>query len=390
MYMEAAGGITLFAAALLGLFFANSPLESHYASLRETQFSVALGHFSLEKPLLLWINDGLMAIFFLLVGLELKRELVEGHLSSFKRAIFPAIAAIGGMLVPAGIYFAMNYHDAKAIPGWAIPTATDIAFAMGIIALLGKRVPSALKVFLLSVAIFDDIGAIIIIAIFYTPHLSFTAMVVAAIFIAALFLINRMGVRRLAPYFVLGVPLWVAVLESGIHATLTGVILALMIPLKKRSSTSTDTLPDEEAPLHRLIHDLHPWVAFGILPLFAFVNTGISFADMHYASFWHHVPLGIMLGLFIGKPLGILGFTWVAVKLRIARLGKGLQWRQVYGISIICGTGFTMSLFIASLAAGQGGMEYVGLDRLGILGGSLISGVVGSLYLKRVCPTKRR
>jgi NhaA family Na+:H+ antiporter len=322
---------------------------------------------------LLWINDGLMAIFFLLVGMELKREMVEGHLSSWRRASFPAIAAFGGMAAPALIYSAFNWGDAIAMRGWAIPTATDIAFALGVLSLLGSRCPGALKAFVLSVAIFDDLGAILVIALFYTERLSLVSLAVASVLILALALLNRFGVRSAAAYFVVGVPLWVAVLESGVHATLAGVVVAMFIPLKGAQELST---------LRRLEHALHPWVAFGVLPVFAFANAGVPLAGLSVADALHAVPLGIVLGLFLGKQVGILAACWLGIRLGIAAAPEGVGWRLLHGATVLCGIGFTMSLFIASLAFAQADVSYDGLERLGILVASLAAGVAGYLYLR--------
>ncbi len=374
--LEAAGGITLMAAMVLALVVANSPLREIYEGLLSLPVALQIGSFKIAKPLLLWINDGLMALFFFLVGLELKREVFQGHLSSLRQVAMPAFAAVGGMAVPAGIYLLLNRGDGQALRGWAIPTATDIAFALGVLSLLGKRVPAALKAFLLSVAIFDDLGAIVIIALFYTAHVSFVALGIFALLVGVLWIMNRLGLRRAAPYFVVGVPLWVALLKSGVHATLAGVVLALFIPLGR---------PEEESLLHRLEHGLHPWVAFGVLPIFAFANSGVSLVGMALRDLLHPVPLGIALGLFLGKPMGIFGATLLAAGLRLAALPQGVRWRDLYGVAVLCGIGFTMSLFIASLAFEEGGnAAYLGLERLGILMGSLLSGLLGYGILRFV------
>ena len=371
--LESAGGLVLMATTVLAMIVANSPARPLYEQLLGLEFSVKLGNLGLAKPLLLWINDGLMAIFFLLVGLELKRELVEGHLASVRRAILPGFAAVGGMLLPAVFYSALNWGDPAAMRGWAIPTATDIAFALGVLSLLGRGVPPALKAFLLSVAIFDDLGAVLIIAFFYTAKISLPALAVAAAVIAGLAVLNRTGVRRIAPYILFGVVLWVAVLKSGVHATLAGVAVAAFIPL--RTSTS-------ESPLKHLEHTLHPWVAFGIMPVFAFANAGVPLAGLSLKDLLNPVPLGILTGLFLGKQIGILLFSRLAVLVGVASLPSGARWRELYGVAILCGIGFTMSLFIASLAFEQGGLAYSGTERLGILLGSLVSGVVGYVVLK--------
>jgi len=373
--LESAGGLILMGAAAVAMVVANSPLAPRYAAFLDLPFEIRLGAFALAKPLLLWINDGLMAVFFFLVGLELKREVAEGHLSSLSRASLPAVAAAGGMLAPALFYTAFNTGDDIAMRGWAIPTATDIAFALGVLSLLGPRVPAALKAFLLSVAIFDDLGAIVVIAVFYTSQLSWVSLGVAAGLILGLAGLNRMGVTRPAAYILLGIPLWVAVLKSGVHATLAGVVLAMFIPMSARSSS-----PEGEgggSMLHHLEHILHPWVAFGVLPVFAFANAGVPVLGLSLADALHPVPMGIVTGLFLGKQIGILALCWLAVRLGIASLPEGVGWRQLHGTSLLCGIGFTMSLFIASLAFEQGGAAYSGLDRLGILLGTLLSGVLG-------------
>jgi NhaA family Na+:H+ antiporter len=378
--LEAASGLVLMATTGLAMLVANSPLDRYYAMLLDLPLNISIGASGIRKPLLLWINDGLMAVFFLLVGLELKRELLEGHLSSLRRASLPAYAALGGMIVPAAIYAAFNWGDAAALRGWAIPSATDIAFALGVVSLLGDRVAPPLKAFLLSVAIFDDLGAIIIIALFYTERLSMTALGVAGLLLVALACLNRWGVAKAAAYIVLGVPLWIAVLKSGVHATLAGVVLAMFIPLR---APNPPALPDAaESPVHRLEHALHPWVAFGILPLFAFANAGVSLSGLSLADVLDPVPLGIVAGLFVGKQVGIIGACGLAVGLGIAVLPDGVRWPDLHATAILCGIGFTMSLFIASLAFRDGEVIGVGLDRLGIVMGSLLSGLTGYLVFR--------
>lgn len=377
--LEASGGIVLVVAAALAMLVANSPLTSWYEALLQMPVSVRVGPLALDKPLLLWVNDGLMAVFFLLVGLELKREVLEGHLASLRRASLPAFAALGGMAAPALIYAWINRHHGAALQGWAIPAATDIAFALGVLALLGRRVPSALKVFLLSVAIFDDLGAIVIIAAFYTAKLSYIALGTAAALTVGLWILNRLRVRRTAAYFLLGVPLWIAVLKSGVHATLAGVVLALFIPLR-----ADDGDPSQRSPLRELEHGLHPWVAFGVLPLFAFANAGVKLGGLDAASLLHSVPLGIAAGLFLGNQIGIIAASAVAVGLRLAALPAGIRWIDLYGTALLCGIGFTMSLFVASLAFEPG--TYQGLERLGILAGSLLSGIAGFAVLRIALP----
>jgi Na+:H+ antiporter, NhaA family len=378
--LEAAGGLVLMGAAVLALVIANSQLAPWYMALLELPMNLQIGPLHLAKPLLLWINDGVMAVFFFLVGMELKREILEGHLSSLRTAALPAIAALGGMLAPAALYLYFNRDDPVATRGWAIPTATDIAFALGVLSLLGRRVPTALKAFLLSVAIFDDLGAIVIIALFYTVKLSGLALGVAAAVMAGLALLNRFGVMRPAAYILLGIPLWIAVLKSGVHATLAGVVLAAFIPLRPAASPAAD---DRAAsPLRRLEHALHPWVAFGVLPLFAFANAGVPILGLSLRDTLHPVSLGIITGLFLGKQIGIMAASWIATRLKIAALPKGVSWTQLYGAALLCGIGFTMSLFIASLAFGHGDAAFSGLERLGILVATTVSGVAGYFVLR--------
>lgn len=378
--LEATGGIALMAAAALALVVANSPLAAWYAVLLDVPFEIRAGALGIAKPLLLWINDGLMAVFFFLVGLELKRELLEGHLSSLRAAALPAFAAAGGMVVPAALYAAFNRGDAAAMTGWAIPTATDIAFALGVLSLLGNRVPTALKAFLLSVAIFDDLGAILVIAVFYTSDLSLLSLATAACLVLGLACLNRFGVTKPAAYLLFGIALWVAVLKSGVHATLAGVVLAMFIPLRPGESSSNSEAGD--SLLHHLENTLHPWVAYGVLPIFAFANAGVPILGLSVGDVLHPVPLGIVAGLFLGKQLGIVASAWIATRLRIASLPQGVTWMQIYGAALLCGVGFTMSLFIASLAFEHGSTAYLGLDRLGILIGTLLSGTAGYAVLR--------
>jgi NhaA family Na+:H+ antiporter len=378
--LESSGGLILMGTSVFALIIANSPFSPYYAKLLDLPLEIQIGTFGIAKPLLLWINDGLMAVFFFLVGMELKREVLEGHLSSLRQASLPAFAAIGGMLVPAIFYAGLNWGDSVAMRGWAIPTATDIAFALGVLTLLGKRVPAALKAFLLSVAIFDDLGAVVVIALFYTAELSIFSLVIAACLILGLACLNRWNVTRPTAYFLLGIPLWVAVLKSGVHATLAGVALAMFIPLRvpENSLASQPSKP----LLHHLEQTLHPWVAFGVLPVFAFANAGVSILGLSITDILHPVPLGIVTGLFLGKQIGVLVFCWLAVRLRIASPPEGVGWWQLYGTSLLCGIGFTMSLFIASLAFEQGATDYLGLERLGILIGTLVSGLSGYVLLR--------
>jgi NhaA family Na+:H+ antiporter len=373
--LEAASGIILMFAAVAAMIIANSPFMVYYDMLLNIPVQVAVGTFEIAKPLLLWINDGLMALFFFLVGLELKREFLEGDLSQPGQVTLPAIGALGGMLIPALCYVAFNYNAPDAINGWAIPTATDIAFALGILSVIGSKVPLQLKVFLTSLAIFDDLGAIIVIALFYTDQLSLLSLVFASSIIAILFVMNKRGVTSTAPYIFLGIVLWVAVLKSGVHATLAGVVLAFFIPIKGEEG--------EPSPLKSLEHNLHSLVAFIILPVFAFANAGISFAGVGIEQVMAPVPMGIIVGLIVGKQFGVFGFCFIAIKLGWAKLPTNVNWRLLYGAAILCGVGFTMSLFIGSLAFEQGqGANLIFQDRLGIVIGSLISGVFGYFVIK--------
>lgn len=373
--LESASGILLVIAAVLAMLVVNSPLKGWYELLLNTPVAVQIGALKIAKPLLLWVNDGLMALFFLTVGLEIKREVVDGELSDLSKAVLPVIAAIGGMLAPALVYTLINYDNPQAMRGWAVPTATDIAFALGVLSLLGKQVPTSLKLFLLTLAIVDDLGAIVIIAVFYTTELSALSLSVAAGALLILFILNRRGVLSLTPYLLVGLVMWIAVLKSGVHATLAGVLLAFFIPLRTPED-SDHTLAE------RLEHDLHGSVAFVILPLFAFMNTGVSLAGLSVHSILEPIPLGIAAGLFIGKQLGIFGACWLAVKLKLAQLPTGVGFWELYGVAILGGIGFTMSLFISSLAFQQEGEALVTNDRLGILVGSILSAVIGYLVLK--------
>lgn len=380
MSLGAAGGIVLMLAAVLAMLMANSPLASIYQLLLDLPLEVRVGPLEVAKPLLLWINDGLMAIFFFLVGLELKKEVMEGALADKSQIVLPVVGAVGGMLVPALVYIAINYGDASALQGWAIPAATDIAFALGVLSLLGDRVPPSLKIFLVSLAIFDDMGAIIIIALFYTNNLSVTALAVAIPCLLILYTMNRRGVSQITPYILIGVVMWLAVLKSGVHATLAGVALALFIPMRDRDAPS-------HSPLINLEHDLRNAVAFAILPLFAFANSGISLSGVGFDDLLHPIPLGIAAGLFLGKQFGVFGLCWLAVKLGWARLPNDISWPQLYGVALISGIGFTMSLFIGSLAFDSSGVDRFFDERLGIIVGSLLSAVFGYLVL-RLSPSK--
>ncbi len=373
--LESASGILMLFAMLLAMLAENSFLNVYYDALLTTPVEIRLGELNVAKPLLLWVNDGLMAVFFFLIGLELKREVLEGELAEPSQIILPAFAAIGGMAFPAIIYVLINQGDATALRGWAIPSATDIAFALAILSLLGNKVPIALKLFLLTLAIIDDMGAIVIIAIFYTTDLSLMSLGIASVCLALLGWFNFKGIHRTSAYIFVGLVMWVAVLKSGVHATLAGVLLAFFIPLRT-------SRPDIESPLRRLEEDLHPAVAYGILPLFAFMNTGIPLLGLEIADLFKPVPLGIALGLFIGNQIGITAMSWIAVKLRFTTLPKGVGWSELYGVALLCGIGFTMSLFISTLAFEQGGSDISVDDRLGILLGSFLSGVCGYLWLK--------
>jgi Na+:H+ antiporter, NhaA family len=370
---EAAGGLVLMAAALAALLMDNSPLSWLYSLFLDTPVGVRVGPLALDKPLLLWINDGLMAVFFFLVGLEIKREMVRGELSTVAQATLPALAAAGGMVAPALIYVALNAGDPVGLKGWAIPAATDIAFAVGVLALLGNRVPSSLKIFLLALAILDDLGAILIIALFYSEGLSWLSLGLATIGIAVLWVLNARGVTRLAPYLLTGIVIWICVLKSGVHATLAGVVVAIFIPL-------TSPTPGAPTLLEQLEESLHPWIAFGVLPLFAFANAGVSLHGLSLSKLMEPVPLGIALGLLIGKPLGIFGVSWLAIKSGIAAKPDGASWAQLLGVGLLGGIGFTMSLFIGTLAFDE--VDKAAQLRLGVLAGSLLAATAGYFLLK--------
>ncbi|ANU07507.1 Na+/H+ antiporter NhaA [Paraurantiacibacter namhicola] len=368
---ESAGGIVLMIAAVLALILANSPLSDEYFGALASQVALTVNGAGIDKPALLWINDGLMAIFFFLVGLEVKREVLTGQLSSWKQASLPLFAAIGGMALPAAVFIAINIGTPENLNGWAIPAATDIAFALGVLALLGNRVPVALKALLLAVAVIDDIGAIAVIALFYTPSVDVGALLMAGIMLGALFVVGRLKVGRSIPYIVLGVVLWYFVLKSGVHATLAGVALAMTVPLYDRRGNSV---------LERMEHALHPWVAFMVVPIFALANAGVSLFDIRPESLLAPLPLGIALGLIIGKQLGIVGFAFIAVKTGIATLPKHVGWKQVWGLSLIAGIGFTMSLFIGNLAFADAAQ--IAAVKVGVLAGSLIAALAGVLILR--------
>ncbi len=374
---ESSAGMLLIVVTILALALQNSGFSTVYSSFLHTHVEIRFGNLQIAKPLLLWVNDGLMAVFFFLIGLEVKREVLEGHLSSMSQIALPGIAAIGGMAVPALVFVMFNQGESFAMKGWAIPTATDIAFALGILSLLGNRVPISLKIFLMALAIIDDLGAIIIIALFYTSELSTMSIGIASVALVTLFVMNRMGVVKKAAYILVGVVLWVSVLKSGVHATLAGVALAFMIPL-----TSTGNDGKKFSMAKEMEHDLHYWVAFMILPLFAFVNAGVDLRGISINEMFGPVPMGIMLGLFIGKQVGVFGFSWVAIKLGWASLPKESNWMQLYGVSILTGIGFTMSLFVDSLAYNDTELYHYA-DKLAILLGSFLSGIVGYLVLKK-------
>lgn len=375
--LESAGGLILVFAAILAVVLANSPLEDLYTWVLNLKFTVMVESFGVSKPLLLWVNDGLMAVFFLLVGLELKREVVEGQLSRADQVALPALAAIGGLVIPAFIYWLINRNNPQGINGWAVPTATDIAFALAILSLLGSRVPASLKVFLTTIAIFDDLAAIIIIAVFYSADLSTASLVTAAAGVAVLFILNRLAVQSLAAYLIVGIFIWLFVLKSGVHATLAGIVVAAFIPLKAN---------DDHSPSRHLEHILHPWVAYGVLPIFAFANAGVSFAGVSSDAVLGTVSTGIVLGLFFGKQVGVFGMTALAVGLGIAKKPEGASWAMLYGVALLCGVGFTMSLFIGGLAFEHGGFSQGTALRIGVISGSVASAFCGWLVLHLSLP----
>ena len=376
MRLETSGGIILMIAAVFAMVIANTPLATAYDAILGTYIKVGIGSFEIAKPAILWINDGLMAIFFFLVGLEIKREVLVGELSSFDKAILPIMAAIGGMAVPGLIFAIINWGTPENLNGWAIPTATDIAFALGILALVGSRAPVALKIFLLAIAIIDDLGAIVIIAVFYTSELSTNALTISMLGFAAAVALNRMGVQRTAPYLLVGIVMWVFVLKSGVHATLAGVLIALTIPLKSKDG--------DDALLYKMEHGLHPWVAFLILPVFAFANAGVNFTGIGIDDLLQPLTPGIAVGPFLGKQIGVFLATWIGVKSGIAQLPGNVTWRHVYGVACLTGVGFTMSLFIGSLAFGAA--DEMNAVRLGVVLGSVLSGLFGYVLLKSADP----
>ncbi|QLB13290.1 sodium/proton antiporter (NhaA family) [Bisgaardia hudsonensis] len=376
MKLEASSGLLLLASALVALFFANIPfLKECYFGFLEMPVVIQIGALvHIHKPLLMWVNDGLMAIFFVLVGLEVKRELLVGSLSSYQQAIFPAIGAIGGMVVPVFTFWLITQNVPEYHNGWAIPMATDIAFALGVLALLGNRVPFALKIFLLALAIIDDLGAIVIIALFFSHELSNSALMIATVAIVGLILLNRFKVSNLIAYVIVGLILWVSVLKSGVHATLAGVIIGFCVPLKGKRG---------KEPLREMEHALAPWCSFLILPLFAFTNAGVSLSGMGIESFTSPLVLGVTLGLVLGKSIGVFLFTYIAVKLKIAKLSDDINFKQIFGVAVLCGIGFTMSMFLAGLAFNSDQKDLIALSRLGILSGSAISAVIGYWLLNK-------
>jgi len=376
--LESSAGLLLILAAVLAMIASNTALAAGYDGLLSTMVSIQVGAYDITKPLLLWINDGLMAVFFFLVGLEIKREVLEGELSTFDKASLPIFAAIGGMVAPALVYVGFNWGNPETINGWAIPAATDIAFALGFLALAAARAPVSLKILLLAIAIIDDLGAIAIIALFYTANLSVTALILAAVGIAALFALNRLGVKSVTPYVLVGAVVWVFVLKSGVHATLAGVVTALFIPMAGKSK-------DAQSPLHRLEHSLHPWVAFMVLPIFAFANAGLSFKGITMEAMLAPVPLGIALGLFVGKPVGVLAMSFLATKTGLARLPTDINWAQLAGVAWLTGIGFTMSLFIGGLAFDSAAL--LNEVRLGVIAGSIASAIAGCVII--AAATKR-
>ncbi len=380
MKKEPSAGLVLIAVTILALILQNSFLTDFYTHFLHTPLQISFGNFGIAKPLILWVNDGLMAIFFFLIGLEVKREVIEGELSTKAQVMLPIIAALGGMIVPALIFSFFNFGDDFAMNGWAIPTATDIAFALGILSLLGNRVPVSLKIFLMALAIIDDLGAIVIIALFYTNTLSFLSIIIASICLGILIAMNKLGIATKSAYILVGIILWTSVLKSGVHATIAGVLLAFTIPLYSINHEGNRFSMTKE-----MEHDLHYWVAFFILPLFAFVNAGVDLKGLSPSALLDDVSLGIMLGLFLGKQLGVFGFSYLAIKMGLASLPQESSFKQLYGVAILTGIGFTMSLFVDSLAYNDTELFYYA-DKLAILLGSFLSGIVGYIFLKKVSP----
>ena len=375
LQLESTGGIILLIAAIFAMLCDNTFLAPFYRGILEMPLGVTLGPLGLVKPLLLWINDGLMAVFFFLVGLEIKREILGGELSTPSQAALPGIAALGGMAVPALVYFLINRESPEYLGGWAIPAATDIVFALAVLTLLGNRVPPSLKIFLLALAIIDDLGAIIIIAIFYTADLSLLSLGLACVGGVGLLVLNRSGVRNITPYVLIGIFIWVCVLKSGVHATLAGVAVALFIPYRGAGDP-------EHSPLRRAEHGLHPWVSFGVMPIFAFANAGVNLSELSLQSLTHSLTLGIALGLFLGKQVGVLLAVWAGVALGLCRRPSGASWSELYGVALLTGIGFTMSLFIGGLAFPDPALAAE--VRLGVLAGSFASAIAGYLMLRFV------
>lgn len=371
---DASSGIILVLAAVLALIMANSLFSPYYNDFLEFPVSITLGTFAISKPLVLWVNDGLMALFFFVVGLEIKRELFYGQLSSPDQVVLPFLAAVAGILFPALIYVAFNYQDAVAMNGWAIPSATDIAFALGIFILFGKHLPPSLKLFLLSVAIIDDIGAVIIIAIFYSQELATNSLIVASVGVIVLFIFNRMKLENKTPFILVSIIVWAAVLKSGVHATLAGFVVAWFIPIARDKPQSMS---------YQIEHGLHSWIAFFVLPLFAFANAGVGLTNVNIEEVITPVSIGIIGGLFIGKQFGIFIACYIAIKLKLCQLPKDATWSQLYGVCLLCGVGFTMSLFIGSLAFEEQGLAYQTQVKVGVLVGSLVSAVAGAYLLRK-------
>jgi len=379
VHLESSGGLLLMVMVLLAMLIKNSPLSELYIQFLNITGVAQIGLLKLEKPLFLWVNDSWMAIFFFLIGMELKREILYGYLSDSSQLRLPLAAAMGGMLFPALIYLYLNQYNAAAIKGWAIPTATDIAFALGVLSLLAKRIPVSIKVFLMTVAVIDDLGAIIVIAFFYTSQLSEISIYAGALFVMGLLLLNRLKVNKLAAYVLLGIGLWICVLKSGVHATLAGVIIGFMIPGRENEN-------EKESLLESTIHMLHPWVAFAILPMFAFVNAGIAFEGMTFSRLFEPIPLGIFLGLFLGKPVGVMFFSALVILFGIAKFPPNMNWVRLFGVALLCGIGFTMSIFVGSLAFQEADIGYARIDRLAIILASLLASFAGYVVLRFSCP----
>lgn len=376
--LESSAGLLLFFMAILALWIDNSSWAPLYESLLKVPIGVHVGTYALQKPLLLWINDFLISIFFLLIGLEIKREMMVGYLHTKSHVLLPAFSAVGGMVVPALIYAWFNHHNPIALRGWGIPVATDIAFALGVLGLLVRRVPLSLKIFLMSLAIYDDLGAILVIALFYAEGLHWLMLCGGMGCLLLLLLLNRFRVQLLWPYLFFGLVMWLFMLHSGVHPTLAGIALALTIPLRAPKGRLS--------PAGYLEKKLLPWVAWFILPLFAFANSGVSFHEVSWAQLWHPIPLGIMVGLLLGKPMGIMLTAWLAVRTRVVSLPEGVHWMNLLGVACICGIGFTMSLFIGTLAFDETQAFADVYVRCGVLTGSFLSGLIGYAILRLGCP----